>query len=99
MRSKRDGGDAARGGDGICADRKTEVRQRLPTCLIQSRDKSVGTQGSRNMTHSGSMIQQENERRSHLKPEGHHSRSLLAVVQCSFGDLTNVPSVHDPETS
>lgn len=51
------------------------------------------------MTHSGSMIQQENERRSHFKSEGHNSRALLGVAQCSFGDVTDGPFVHDPETS
>lgn len=74
-------GEAIRGagGEGNCAERETEVRQRLPTCVIQSRDKSVSMQRSRKTTHSGSMIQQENERRSHFKPESHNSRPLLAV--------------------
>lgn len=94
--AKATGEEAIRGGgDRICADRKTEVRRRLPTCVIQSPDKSVRTPRSRKAARSGSMIQQENERRSHFKPEGHNSRRPVHIqrfAQCSF-------PWHDPETS
>lgn len=85
--AKATGGEAIRGGgDRICADRKTEVRRRLPTCMIQTPDKSVRMPRSRKAAHSGSMIQQENEREAILS-----SKDIIHVVQCIFRDLPNVP--------